>query len=87
MNADPKNVIVTESHCSACSAESVEAYHQSFPEMRLTGTSAGEAVERLAGRLKGFLDVVCDPPHREPVRQALADIRVFLNRERQPARG
>lgn len=87
MNADPRKVIVTERHCSTCSTETVEAYHESFPEMRLGGTSAGQAAERLARRLKGSLDVVCDPPHREPVRQALADVRAFLNREGHPARG
>ena len=80
MNADPKNVIVTDSHCDACSAETVGVSHRGFPEMRLAAISAEAAAERLASRLEGFLDAVSDPPHREPVGQAVADVRAFLSR-------
>jgi hypothetical protein len=81
MNVDPGKVIVTESRCGACSTETVQVYHQSFPEMRFAGQSAEEAAERLANQLEGSLDAVSDPPHREPVRQAIADLRAFLNWE------
>ena len=80
MNADPRNVIVTDSHCDACSTDTIGVYHQGFPELRLSAISAEAAAERLARRLEGFLDAVSDPPHREPVRRAIADVRAFLSR-------
>ncbi len=81
MNANPKNVIVTEHACDACGAGTLQVHHQSFPEMRIGGSSAEEAAERLASRLESSLDVVVDPAHREPVRQAIADVQAFVKRE------
>jgi hypothetical protein len=81
MNADPRNVIVTENACQTCGADTIQVHHQSFPEMHIGGPSAGEAAERLAQRLVSALDVVADPAHREPVRQAIADVKAFLDRK------
>ena len=81
MNTNPKNVIVTEHACDACGVDGIQVHHQSFPEMRVGGHSAEEAAERLANRLESSLDVVVDPAHREPVRQAIADIQAFVKRE------
>jgi hypothetical protein len=81
MNADPGNVIVTENACQSCGTDTIHVHHQSFPEMHIGGRSAGEAAERLAQRLESSLDVVADQAHREPVRQAIADIKAFLDRK------
>ena len=80
MSAEPRNVIVTENACQACGADTIYVHHLSFPEMHIAGRSAGEAAERLAQRLESSLDVVADQAHREPVRQAIADIKAFLDR-------
>lgn len=79
MNADPRNVIITENACHTCGADTIDVHHQSFPEMHIAGRSAGEAAERLAQRLVSALDVVADQAHREPVQQAIADIKAFLD--------
>jgi hypothetical protein len=81
MDINPHNVIVTEINCHTCGGENIHVHHQSFPELRIGGQSAGEAAERLASRLESSLDAVSDPAHRVPVQQALADLRAFLNRE------
>ena len=85
MKADPRNVIVAELPCNVCSTDTVSVHHQSFPEMQIHGSSVSEAVERLAQELETGLDVVTDPVHRDPIRQAIADIRAFLD-ENDPAR-
>lgn len=79
MSADPNNVIVTENACGACGTDAIEVSHQNFPEMRTRGRTAREAAERLASQLESALDVVVDPAHREPVVQAIADIRALLS--------
>lgn len=80
-STDPTNVIVTHHPCSSCGVDAIQVHHQTFPEMRVGGTTAGEAAERLANQLQSSLDVVVDPWRRELVVKALADIRAFLNRE------
>jgi hypothetical protein len=80
MNAEPRNVIVTENACHTCGADTIHVHHQSFPEMHIGGHSADEAAQRLAQRLVSALDVVADQAHREPVRQAIADITAFLDK-------
>lgn len=79
MGADSRNVVVIENSCNICGGEAISIYHQNFPELRVGGQSACEAAERLANRLGSALDVVVDPAHREPVRQAIADVKAFLN--------
>ena len=80
MNVNPKRVIVTEHACTACGADRINVHHESFSEMRIGGHSADEAAERLANRLESALDIVVDPPRRAPLRQAIADVRAFINR-------
>jgi hypothetical protein len=81
MNISPKRVIVTEHVCTACGADRINVRHESFSETRIGGPSAEEAAERLANRLEAALDIIVDPLHREPLRQAIADVRAFINRE------
>ncbi|HVT28010.1 MAG TPA: hypothetical protein VHE81_08345 [Lacipirellulaceae bacterium] len=81
MTMNPTNVIVTDYACKTCGGESIEVYHQGFPELRVSGQSAGEAAERLTARLESSLDSISDQAHRMPVQQAIGDIRAFLNRE------
>jgi hypothetical protein len=81
MNANPSNVIVVDGACTTCGGESIEVHHESFPELRVVGPSAGEAAERLAARLENSLSTVADRAHRDPALQALADVQAFVDRE------
>jgi hypothetical protein len=84
MSADARKLTVTEDQCGVCDTEMVVVFHQSFPELRISGPSAEQAAGQLANRLEGSLEAVADPAHREPVRQAIADVRAFLEREGAP---
>lgn len=79
MGADSRNVFVIENSCNICGGEAISIYHQNFPELRVGGQTVCEAAERLVNRLDSALDVVADPIHREPVRQAIADVKAFMN--------
>lgn len=84
MTADPRTVVVTEEFCNACGTPRVNVHHQSFPEMRISGDSTGQAVDELATRLETNLTAVSDPMHREPVQLAIADVQAFINRDTVP---
>jgi quercetin dioxygenase-like cupin family protein len=84
MAGDPKQVVVTEDFCNACGTPRVNVHHQSFPEMWIGGESPDHAAANLAIRLNPNLDAVSDPPHRERVRGAIADVQAFLNRGAVP---
>ena len=81
MNSNANRIIVTESLCTACSSHTVHVYHQDFPELRIEGPSAEQAVDYLAGRLTADRDAVSDPPLQAAVQFAIDDIRAFLHRE------
>lgn len=85
MNANPRKVIVTEHSCSACGVDNVSVYHENLPELRIAGASAVIAADQLATRLESSLDVVADPARREPVVQAIADARAFVEQGGQHA--
>ena len=88
MSPDARKIIVAENHCDTCGTERIVVFHQAFPELRIFGSSAEQAVQQLSGRLTSDLDFVTDPAHREPVGLAIADVQAFLDRERagHPAR-
>jgi hypothetical protein len=79
--ADPKRIIVTESCCHACSVQNIVVHHEQFPELRIEDVSAEHAANHLVNRLEAQLGTVHDPSHREPLRQAIDDVRAFLDRE------
>jgi hypothetical protein len=81
MSADPRRIIVNESCCPVCDVPTIQVHHQGFPEMRIDGTSAEDAVEHLAGQLSVALDFVSDPFHGDAVRAAIDDTRAFLGPE------
>jgi hypothetical protein len=81
MSTDPRRIIVTESRCRACNAQTILVHHQTLPELRLEGMSAEEAAGHLANRLKATLDSTPDPAHREAIEVAIADTQAFLARE------
>lgn len=81
MSPNAKKVTVTENVCDACGTERIIVFHQSFPELRVSSSSAGHAARRLAERLTSGLDAVPDPAQREPVQLAIADVQAFLDRE------
>ena len=81
MNADASKVVVVASHCDACGTNNVQVYHERFPELRIMGASSEEAAQRLTAKLEMSLAAVWDPLHSDPVRQAIADVQAFVNRE------
>lgn len=81
MDKDPRRVIVTESCCHACSVHTVHVHHEHFPEMRIEDVSAEHAAKHLANRLEAARGTTSDSLHREAVRQAIDDVRAFLDRE------
>jgi hypothetical protein len=82
MDADPRNVVVTDNSCDTCGTDTILVHHQSFPELRISGSSASEAARLLSERLSSEIDAVVDPIHREPVVQAIEDLRSFIERSR-----
>lgn len=78
MSSDPRRIVVTQCSCNHCGVDAVEVYHQSFPEMRISSTSAQLAAERLSIELETELATVSDAFHRDPVKLAIADVRAFL---------
>lgn len=78
MTANPNLVIVSERFCDACGTQLVNIHHQNFPEMWIGGETPKLAAEELANHLESNLDAVSDPFHREPVRNAIADVQAFL---------
>jgi hypothetical protein len=85
-NADPNRIIVTESSCHACKIHSFLVHHRTFPEMRMEAMSADRAARQLANRLESALGMVSDPHHRQQIRLAIDDARIFLGREESCAR-
>lgn len=81
MNGDASRIIVVGNQCGACGADNVQVYHAQFPELRVMGVSSEEAAVRLSTKLETSLMTVSDPMHGDPVRQAIADIQVFLKKE------
>lgn len=81
MDADTSKIIVIANHCDTCGTDNVQVYHRHFPELRIMGASSEEAAERLARKLGVALKAVPDPLHGDPVRQAIADVQAFLNKE------
>jgi quercetin dioxygenase-like cupin family protein len=84
MSSDQTKVVVTEEFCNACGTPRVNVHHQSFPELRISGESADQAVDELAARLKANLAAVSDPMHRAPVQLAITDVQAFINRDIVP---
>ena len=81
MNAEASRIIVVDNHCGACGTDNVQVYHEHFPELRIMAASSEEAAKRLVTRLETSLNAVSDPFHGDPVRQAIADVQAFVNRE------
>jgi hypothetical protein len=81
LDADARRIIVTESSCRACSVHTIYVHHENFPEMRVEDISAEQAALHLASRLEAAHAATVDSLHRDAVRQAIDDIRAFLDRQ------
>lgn len=88
MSADPKKTTVVDNlSCNVCGTEQIVVFHEGFPELRISASSAEQAAQRLVDRLKSSLDFLTDQAHRQPVNLAIADVQVFLDRKgTHPAR-
>jgi hypothetical protein len=81
VDADARRIIVTDSSCRACSVRTIYVYHENFPEMRIEDISAEQAALHLASRLEIARASASDSLHRDAVRQAIDDVRAFLDRQ------
>lgn len=80
-NVDPKRIVVTEGCCHACSVHNILIHHEQFPELRIEDVSAEHAAKHLVNRLESQRGMAPDSAHRETLRQAIDDVRAFLDRE------
>ncbi len=80
MTTNPSKVIVTPELHGGALAHNLSAYHRELPEVRGEGSSATDAVLRLAELLNRALDNVPYDWHRQIVEQAIADARAFAAR-------
>jgi hypothetical protein len=81
LDVDARRIVVTESSCRACSVRTIYVHHENFPEMRIEDISAEQAALHLASRLEVARASASDSLHRDAVRQAIDDIRAFLDRQ------
>lgn len=81
VDADPKRIVVTESCCHACSVRNIVVHHERFPELRVEDVSAEDAARHLVNRLETKRGEATDSVHREALRNAVDDVRAFLDRE------
>jgi hypothetical protein len=79
-NPDPKRIVVTESCCHACSVRNILVHHEQFPELRIEDVSAEHAAKHRVNRLEAQRGMAPDSAHRETLRQAIDDVRAFLDR-------
>jgi|GEM_PF-241727 len=80
MQNELTKLIVVEGHCDCCGSPGYRVHHANFPELRVTAATVEEAAERLAKQLEGSLDTVSEPSHRDPVLQAISEVREFLSK-------
>jgi hypothetical protein len=69
--ADPNQVIVT----AGATAHSVQVHHRDIPELQSHGESPELAAANLVQDLAREIDVAADDLHREPLQQALDDVK------------
>lgn len=74
--ADPSQVIVT----AGATAHSVQVHHRDIPELRSHGDSPELAAANLVQDLAREIDVAADDLHREPLQQALDDVKASTER-------
>ena len=74
--ADPSQVIVT----AGATAHSVQVHHRAIPELRSHGESPELAAANLVQDLAREIDVAADDLHREPLQQALDDVKASTER-------
>jgi hypothetical protein len=74
--ADPSQVIVT----AGATAHSVQVHHHGIPELQSHGESPESATANLAQDLAREIDGAADDLHREPLQQALDDVKASIER-------
>ncbi len=74
--ADPSKVIIT----AGATANTVQVHHHGIPELRSHGESPQAAAANLVQVLTRELDGAVDDLHREPLQQALDDVKASTER-------
>ena len=78
VNTNQNRITVSEHACETCGTKTVIVSHQTFPELRLAGSTAEKATQQLIQQLTSNLGAVSDPDHRRPVESAIADLQASL---------
>jgi len=78
MMTDTNCVVVEPGICACHSVHTIRAHHHDYPEIWAQGETSIEAVGQLANQLVRALDSVSSPVLRDPLVQALADVRAYL---------
>ncbi len=76
LEGGPIQVIVT----AGATAHSVQVHHRGIPELRSHGESPELAAANLVQDLAREIDVAADDLHREPLQQALDDVKASTER-------
>lgn len=85
MSANPEKLIITDSMCACRAVHTHHVHHRDFPEVHVEGLTIGDAATRLVDRLESILDSASGQMDRELIEHAMADVRVFI--ERNPPSG
>ncbi len=80
MTTEPSKVTAT----AGATPDSVRIYHNDFPDLRAGGDSVEDAAANLVQGLTRAIDEAEDAVHRDSLRQAIAEVRAFIER---PAAG
>ncbi len=75
-SVDPSKLIIT----AGATAHTVQVHHQSIPELRSHGESPRVAAANLVQVLTREIDVAVDDLLREPLQQALDDVKASTER-------
>jgi hypothetical protein len=75
MTADPSKVIVA----TGATGIAAQVSHRDFPEARADGESPAIAARNLIGDLSRALDSAATDEDRAPLRQAIADVKGFVD--------
>jgi hypothetical protein len=77
MFADPNRIMVV----IGPAPETFKAHHGDIPELHSDGESPHAAVSNLAQDLERELEGAADALHRQPLEQAIADVKAYIEQE------
>jgi hypothetical protein len=76
MTTEPSKVIAT----AGATPDSVQVYHNDFPNLRADGDSLEDAAANLVQGLTREINDAADDPRRDSLRRAIAEVQAFIER-------